>query len=310
MAGRLAALTGATGFLGRAVCEALSALGWRLRILARAEAQPPQNAEVFLGRLADTKALDCLVQGADLIIHIAGLVKARTPAGFLPVNVDGARRMAEAAARHAPAAHFVLVSSLSAREPRLSAYAASKAAGEAAVREIIRPERLTILRPPAIYGPGDRETLALFRAVDRLPLVPLPGPPSARLAMIHVADAAAQIAAQAEAPAIGAVWALADGTPDGYAWREIYGEAARAVHRRPHVFAPPRAAILAIGALGSLTGRLGPAQIMTLGKAREALHGDWGVRPEELAPHRPEPRFDLASGFADAVAWYRSAGWL
>ncbi len=76
------------------------------------------------------------------------------------------------------------------------------------------------------------------------------------------------------------------------------------------MFAPPRAAILAIGALGSLTGRLGPAQIMTLGKAREALHGDWGVRPEELAPHRPEPRFDLASGFADAVAWYRSADWL
>jgi nucleoside-diphosphate-sugar epimerase len=310
MAGRIAALTGATGFLGRAVCEALSARGWKLRILARPEVEPPPGAEVVLGRLADAGALDRLAQGADLIVHIAGLVKAHTPAGFRPVNVDGARRMAEAAARHAPAAQFVLVSSLSAREPRLSAYAASKAAGEAAVRQVLSPERLTILRPPAIYGPGDRETLALFRAVDRLTFGPLPGPPSARLAMIHVADAAEQIVAEAEAPASGDVRALADAHPEGYAWRDIYGEAARAVRRRPHVFAAPGAAILAIGALGSLTGRFGPAQIMTLGKAREALHGDWGVRPEELAPHRPEPRFDLASGFADAVAWYRSAGWL
>lgn len=306
----LAALTGATGFLGRAVSEALSARGWTLRILARPDVQPPTGTEVVVGRLAEAAALDRLAEGAGLIVHIAGLVKARTPAGFLPVNLEGARRMAEAAARRAPDAHFVLVSSLTARAPHLSAYAASKAAGEAAVREVLPPERLTILRPPAIYGPGDRETLALFRAADRLPVVPLPGPSSARLAMIHVADAAAQIAAEAEAPATGAVWALADAAPGGYLWREIVDEAARAVRRRPRVFAPPRAAILALGALGSLAGRLGPAQIMTLGKAREALHSDWSVRSEELAPHRPAPRFDLASGFADAVAWYRAAGWL
>ncbi len=306
----VAALTGATGFLGRAVCEALSARGWKLRVLARPDADPPTQAEMVTGRLADTAALERLAQGADLVIHVAGLVKARTPAGFGPVNVDGARRMAEAAARHAAGAHFVLVSSLSAREPQLSAYAASKAAGEAAVREVLPAERLTILRPPAIYGPGDRETLALFRAVGRLPVVPLPGPASARLAMIHVADAAAQIAAEAEAPASGATWALADGSPGGYRWGEIVDQAALAMRRRPRVVTMPRTAILGLGAVGSLAGRLGPAQIMTLGKAREALHGDWGIGAGELAPHRPDPRFDLAAGFADAVAWYRANGWL
>jgi nucleoside-diphosphate-sugar epimerase len=304
------ALTGATGFLGRALCEVLSADGWTLRVLARPEVEPPPGAKVVAGRLADQPALERLAQGAKLVVHVAGLVKARTPAGFGPVNVEGARRMAEAAARRAPDAHFIMVSSLSARAPHLSAYAASKAAGEAAVRQVLAPERLTVVRPSAIYGPGDRETLALFRAVARLPVLPSPGPPSARLALIHVADAARQIAALAERPPDGATWALADDRPEGYGWREIVDQVARAVGRRPALLPTPRAAILALGALGSLAGRLGPAQIMTLGKAREALHGDWSIRPEELSPARPAPRFDLAAGFADSVGWYRAHGWL
>ena len=310
MARGVAALTGATGFLGRALCETLTSRGWTLRVLARPEAEPPPGAEIVIGRLADQGALDRLADGADLVVHLAGLVKARTPAGFGPVNVLGARHMAEAAARRAPDAHLVLVSSLSAREPQLSAYAASKAAGEVEVQEVLAPERLTIVRPPAIYGPGDRETLALFRAVARLPVMPSPGTRSARLAMIHVVDAAVQIADLAERDATGQVFALADGRPEGYGWGEIVDEAARAVGRRPWVLPTPRAAILALGLAGSIAGRLGPAQFMTLGKAREALHGDWGVGSQELAAGLTPPQFDLASGFANAVAGYRAQGWL
>jgi nucleoside-diphosphate-sugar epimerase len=306
----LAALTGATGFLGRSIAEALQARGYRLRILGRPGASFERPAEIVTGRLADADALARLAEGAELIVHAAGLIKARRPSDFLPVNVQGARRMAEAAARQAPDARFVLVSSLSAREPQLSAYAASKAAGENAVREVLAPERLTIVRPPAIYGPGDRETLALFQAIARLPALPAPGPAKARLALIHVADAAAQIAALADRPALGAVFALADARPEGYGWREIVETAGLALGRAPRLMPTPAAAILALGAAGSLFGRIGPAQIMTLGKAREALHGDWSVRPEELAPQLARPRFDLASGFADTVAWYRASGWL
>ena len=121
MTGKAAALTGATGFLGRALCRALTDRGWRLRILARSGATPPSGAEMVVGRLADTDALERLAKGADLVIHVAGLVKARAPAGFLPVNVEGARRMAQATASKAPNAHFVLVSSLTARAPPLPA---------------------------------------------------------------------------------------------------------------------------------------------------------------------------------------------
>ncbi len=306
----VAALTGATGFLGRALCETLQSRGWSLRVLTRPDAPPPPGADVVVGRLADQEALERLADGAGLVVHVAGLVKARTPAGFEAVNVQGARRMAETSARWAPDAHFLLVSSLSARAPHLSAYAASKAAGETAVREALPHSRLTIVRPPAIYGPGDRETLALFRSIARLPVLPSPGPASARLALVHVADAAAQIGQLAERPPTGATYALADARPEGYGWREIMAEAARAVGRGLWVLPTPRAAILAIGAAGSLAGRIGPAQIMTLGKAREALHGDWGVRRDELAQGLDAPRFDLAQGFADAVGWYRAQGWL
>ena len=306
----VAALTGATGFLGRTIAQALHGQGYALKILARPDADAPVPAEVVVGRLADGDALERLAEGADVVIHTAGLIKARRPADFLQVNVEGARRMAAAAAHAAPRAHFLLISSLSAREPHLSAYAASKAAGEAAVREILPPDRLTVVRPPAIYGPGDRETLALFRAIARLPVLPAPGPDHARLALIHAADAAAQIVALAGRRPSGALYALADARPEGYGWREIVRTAAEALGRAPRMAPVPAAAILAAGAAGSLIGRLGPAQIFTLGKARETLHGDWSVRPGELAPHLPAPRFDLPTGFADAVAWYRAHRWL
>ena len=306
----VAALTGATGFLGRTIAQALLDQGYVLRILARPDAAPPVPAEVVIGRLADQPALERLMEGAEVVVHAAGLIKARRPVDFLPVNVEGARRMASAAAKVAPQAHFLLISSLSARSPHLSAYAASKAAGEAAVREILPPGRLTVVRPPAIYGPGDRETLALFRTITRLPIVPAPGPGHARMALIHAADAADQIAALAGQRASGATYSLADARPEGYGWREIVRTAGEALGRMPRMAPVPAAAILAAGAVGSLIGRLGPAQIFTLGKAREALHGDWSVGPGELARQSPAPRFDLPTGFADAVAWYRAHRWL
>ena len=82
------------------------------------------------------------------------------------------------------------------------------------------------------------------------------------------------------------------------------------IGRTPRLAPIPAAAILAAGAMGSLAGRLGPAQIFTLGKARETLHGDWGARPGELAPGLEPARFGLREGFADAVAWYKAEHWL
>jgi nucleoside-diphosphate-sugar epimerase len=221
------------------------------------------------------------------------------------VNVAGARAVAEAA-REAP--HVVLVSSLTAREPQLSHYGASKRGGEDAMAEVLGP-RLTILRPCAIYGPGDRELLPVFQAAARAPLLPVLDE-RARVAMIHVADAAAAVAAHAAAQPTGRISALCDARADGYGWRELMAAAARACGRTPRLASVPKALIQALGVTNDFRVLLGTTPMLTSAKARELLHPDWAVRKEELSGTTPPAAFDLEAGFADTVRWYRSAAWM
>jgi nucleoside-diphosphate-sugar epimerase len=303
----LAALTGATGFLGRRLVRRFEEGGWRVRLLVRRPADADAFAlnETVLGDLADAAALERLAKGADVVVHCAGLIKARSAAEFLAVNAQGCARLA-AATR----GRMVLISSLAAREPRLSDYAASKHAGETAAREILG-ERLTVVRPPVIYGPGDRETLTLFRFAAHAPLLPVPAAPAARLVLAHVDDVAVAVLALMGPDVRGGLFAVGGDRPEGYGWREVARAAAAAVGRAPPIVEIPAAGLLAAGRLSGFLARgPGSAPIFTLGKAREMLHGAWQVSAAELAPAAPPARFTLAEGFADAVAWYRREGWL
>ncbi|MDB5453999.1 MAG: epimerase, partial [Caulobacteraceae bacterium] len=217
MAARVAAVTGATGFLGRHLVRALANDGWTVRILTRRDPVHDDwrglEPQVVLGDLADPAALVRLCAGAKVVIHGAGLIKARSSKAFDAVNSGGAHAVAQAARDIAPEAHVVLISTLAAREPQLSHYAASKRAGEQAAESVLGP-RLSIVRPPAVYGPGDTETLALFKAAAKSPFLPV-FDPAARIAVIHVADAARQIAELAAGPP-GIRVSLSDDRPEGY----------------------------------------------------------------------------------------------
>jgi nucleoside-diphosphate-sugar epimerase len=302
---RVCAVTGATGFLGRHLVRALSEAGWRVRALVRRDpvaAFGEADAEVVAGGL-DAGALAELCRGAEVLVHAAGLVKARSRAEFEAVNAAGARRAAEAA--RAAGARMVLVSSLAAREPQLSDYAASKRAGEAACREVAAGA-LSIVRPPAIYGPGDREILAVFRFAARSPLLPT-FDARARIAMIHAEDAARQIAALAARTSGPDCVAVTDDRPEGYGWREIGEAAARAVGRRPILAPVPGAALAWAGAAGSISRRLGARPMLTTGKARELLWRDWSVKPDERWTGGPTVKFALEEGFRQTVRWWREA---
>jgi nucleoside-diphosphate-sugar epimerase len=308
------AITGATGFLGQHLVSALLDHGARVRVLARREtADMPWSGrvEIVRGDLADRDALKKFVTGATALVHVAGLVAARNRAEFLRANRDGARMVAEAAMQNAPDARFILVSSLAAREPGLSPYAASKQAGEACVQSVYAetPGQLVIVRPPVVYGPGDRATLSLFRAA-RWPLVPLFG--DGRSAVIHAADAAHTLARLARGDGVAGTWALADANPAGYSLAELTAEAARAQGGNPRFARLPGAALLAAGAASGAWSRLrGTASVFGPGKAREILHGDWSVPVEQLPPASVHaPRIRLAEGFRDTVAWYRAHDWL
>ncbi|MDE2581280.1 MAG: SDR family NAD(P)-dependent oxidoreductase [Rhodospirillales bacterium] len=312
---RLVAVTGATGFLGCHLVTALAREGARVRVLARRAPAVGVWAgpapQIVVGSLEQPSALDRLVAGADAVVHAAGLVAARDRRGFLRINRDGTQAVADAARRGAPGARFVAVSSLAARAPLLSDYAASKRAGEGAALSAYADaaDRLVIVRPPAIYGPGDRATLAIFLAASRA-VVPVFG--SGRAAVVHVGDAAAAIARLAVGAGEAGCYALADPNPAGYRLRDLLAEAARAVGGSPRFVRLPRGVLLAAGHASAWWGRCrGGTPIFTPGKAREMLHPDWSVSEPELLPEAVyRSRIGIAEGFRDTVAWYRAAGWL
>lgn len=306
----VAAVTGAAGFLGRRLAPALAARGWRPRVLVRRPPPPglwgETAVEVVVGALEDAGAMRALAEGADGLIHCAGLIKARSRADFLAANGRGA----DAAARAVGAGRMILVSSLAARAPALSDYAASKRAGEDAARAVLG-ERLIVMRPPAIYGPGDRETLGLFRLARISPVMPLPGAPAARLALAHVDDVAASLIERLEGAWTPGTYAIGGARPEGYGWREIVSAAAAAVGRAPVLAPTPAWLIGAAGALAELAARArGAPAIFNRGKARELAHPDWSVAEAEQAPDRRATHRTLGDGFADTVAWYRREGWL
>lgn len=299
----VAALTGGTGFLGRRVLAGLRAAGWRVRLLVR---HPPGGAaDVVAGSLEDEAALSALVAGADVVVHCAGLTKARTAAQFHAVNVEGALRLGSVIRRVAPGARVVAVSSLAAREPDLSPYAASKAAGEQALLGQSGAAEWMVLRPCALYGPGDPATLPVFRAAQ-LPLVPIPRQPAARLALLHVDDAAAAVLAAATAPVACQVWEVGEGCLD---WATILRAAARALGHEASLLPVPRWVLA--GATG-LMRRLGAASpLSSPGKLAELLHADWTCAPQRLPPlDLWGPTISLNEGFAATVSWYRAHKWL
>ena len=177
-----AALTGGTGFVGGHLAEALAAHGADVSALVRSPARCERlralGSRLVEGDLDDEAALARLVKSRDVVFHVAGLVAARSAADFLRANRDGARRVAEAAAREG-VGRLVLVSSLAVTGPSpaggaldessgpgpLTAYGRSKQAGEEAVRDTGVP--VTIVRPPAVYGPRDRAFLNVFRTARR-----------------------------------------------------------------------------------------------------------------------------------------------
>jgi len=310
---KLAAVTGATGFIGRHVVSALWRRGWDVRVLARrhpAELLSPYHRfELVLGDLADAPALERLVAGADAIIHLGGLVKALHREEFYSANEGGTERLLQAAARAAPSAMLIHISSLAAREPALSPYCDSKHRAELKVLALGGDRIWTILRPPAVYGPGDREILPMFKAA-KLGLVPYPAATDAALSLIHVADLAdAMVACLGRSGPPQATFEIDDGVPGGYRWPDILGALGEAVGRKPVALRLPRAGLAVAAQANRLMTRIDrKPRALVPHKVAEIYWPDWVVRGNRLQDASDwHPAFDAWSGFRDVVKWYHSA---
>lgn len=313
---RLVAITGATGFLGRYIVRAFAERDWQVRILARRPIDHPQLSglplDVVSGDLSNPQALRTLVNGADVIVHAAGLIKARNAAAFETVNVEGTANLARALEECAVMPRVLLVSSMAAREPSLSTYARTKHAAERLLLAAFNRQcDLTIVRPCAIYGPWDRETFTIFRAID-YHIFLRPRIAQGRIAVIHAADAAAAIASLCEQGPSHSLFELTDERTEGYSWDEIVRTAEVALNSRALVIPLPGAAVRAAAAVSLAAARLlRRTPMFTPEKAREVLHADWGSRLESQPPRSLwRPAIGLAQGFRDTVRWYRDRHWL
>ena len=298
------ALTGGTGFVGGCLLGQAVDDGHDVRALTRRHMKPRHGVTWIDGALDQPDSLARLIEGVDAVIHVAGVISAPDAAGFEAGNVAGTAAMI-AAAEAAGVGAFIHVSSLAAREPELSNYGASKAAAEALVTA--SPLSTAIVRPPAVYGPGDRETLELFR-MAKTGLVLLP--PVGRLSLLHVDDLARLLLALAEAgEQRDMVFEPDDGRSGGWTYREFAMALGRAVGKKVITLSTPRP-LMKIAARADLLFR-GSRAKLTPDRAAYFGHPDWSVSPANEPPEALwRPRIKTEEGLAATARWYRDATWL
>jgi nucleoside-diphosphate-sugar epimerase len=297
----LIALTGGTGFVGGRALDRLVDAGHEVRALTR-RPRPARDGVAWIeGALDRSDSLDALVAGADVVLHIAGVVNAPDRAGFAAGNIAGTHAVVDAAAR-VGVERLVHVSSLAAREPALSDYGWSKAEAEHVVEA--SPLVSTIVRPPAVYGPGDLEMRDMFR-LARLGLALLP--PPGRISAIAVDDLARLLVALVEQGGPRTCYEPDDGRT--YSHAEFARAIGGAVGRRVLPLPLP-AALLRLGA--RIDGRLrGRGAKLTPDRAAYLTHPDWTADPARRPPPSLwAPRVDLAQGLADTARWYADHGLL
>lgn len=298
------AITGGTGLVGSTLIRLAVEQGYAVRALARRPQAPVLGVEWIAGSLSDPKSLDAMLADASAIIHVAGVTNAPDRAGFAKGNIDGTAAMV-AAARRADIRRFVHVSSLSAREPGLSNYGWSKAEAE----HVVEQSGLdwTIIRPPAIYGPGDHEQLDLFKAA-RLRVIPMP--PAGKASLIEVSDLARLLLAVVRNEAGSrAIYEADDGRVGGWS----YAEYARAIADAMAVsaLAVPLPAVLVRA--GAALDRLfrGDGAKLTADRAAYMCHPDWVIDPTRRPPAALwQAQVETRAGLAATADWYRREGWL
>jgi nucleoside-diphosphate-sugar epimerase len=327
---RLKALvTGATGFVGSHLVERLLVAGMDVACLMRPTSNPAALAGLAVERriavLEDPAALTKAVRGVDYIFHCAGLTRGRNLAQYMSVNADGTRRLIEAAlAENASLQRFVYVSSLAAAGPATSPeppdesatphpsddYGASKLAGERVVLEYADRLPVTIIRPPAVYGPRDTNFLPLFRAAARLRRVPVIGKPSKQVAFVYATDLAEGLLLAAQNPlSAGRTYFIASGI---HTMTEVAQAVCAALNIPPRMLRVPTILARLIGEIGQIKWALtGRAQIISRRKVRDMLQPRWTC---SWARARTELGYREAVGLTEGMRataqWYIENGWL
>ena len=328
-AAALCLVTGASGFVGSHLVEELAARGFRVRALVRKSSNlrwlRRAKPELAYGDVTVAESLPAALDGVDYVFHAAGVVKAISRAEYMRVNAGGTDALLLACTGARSLKRIVLVSSLAAGGPSgrgpavveddpprpISFYGESKLKAEQIALSYAGRLPVTIVRPPAIYGPRDTEVLDYIRCAARFRMAIIAGRPDTRLSVINVHDVTSGlILAALSQQSLGRTYYL--GGPEVVTWVDVaaaLGDVLRCKLRR--VCLP--VTVARIGALlaefYTLITRK-PA-LLNRQKVREILAGGWVCSIERARREIGfEPRIGIREGMAQTVKWYRENGWM
>jgi nucleoside-diphosphate-sugar epimerase len=326
----LIALTGATGFLGSHIADALLARGFRVRASVRAtsslrwlEGKPLETLQVDLNDPADCRGF---LAGTAGLIHCAGVISAPSEEIYQAGNVTSTACLLEGAASAwagsdgTPA--FILISSLAAHGPAgldrpavetdtphpITAYGRSKLAAEALLAEGTWDFRAAVLRPPSLLGPRDREFLPLIKLAT-WGWTGVLGRNISGLSLVDGRDAATAAVALLETETAAGVYFVDDGRK-GYDWPAMAEALGRMAGRRIRTIRVPLG-LLRLASLLAGRSRAARSPILNPDRIQDLEAPGWVCDGSRLVQDTGfQARFDAAAGFTDTLDFYRKENWL
>lgn len=334
--GTRALVTGATGFVGSHLVEALVGRGYRLRVLVRRTSKLDWMrglpVEIAYGDVTDKASLSGACVGVRDVFHFGALVKARTAEEFMLANAAGTRNLAESLAeRGENGGVFVYCSSLAAGGPAIATqsqpmpvrsesdpdqpitpYGKSKLEGERGLREVAKASgkfRSVILRPPAVYGPRDAAILRFFKLV-RAGILPLPGGEGARLSLIYVQDLVDASLETANHRNLDGVYYVSDGAV--HTWTTVGEMAGDMMHARTRPFVVPPWVAGVVASVSETGAKFsGRAPLISKWKVQEMRQKHWVCTIDKARREWSfSPKFTLDLGLEKTLSWYRENRWL
>jgi nucleoside-diphosphate-sugar epimerase len=324
-------VTGSTGFIGARLLQYLAREGENVRIFLRVESEAgalPDGVEIARGSFSDPSTLADAVRGVDRIIHLAGVTKALDESGYDAGNVMPVENLFAAIRQHNPGLkRFLYISSLTAAGPALdgikgvkesdsshpvSAYGRSKLRAEILCMEHASHIPVTIVRPPAVYGPGDKDVLQVFLMLARGVLILPDSAAEQRFSMIYVDDLVEGIMMAARSKqAVSQTYYIT--SPCSWSWDDVIAAAKPMLgFRKLYKVSLPQPFVFFVGALIGAAGSLfGKSALISRDKANELVQSYWVCSPEQARlDFGFAARTTLADGVAQTIDWYRRKGWM
>lgn len=324
-----ALVTGGNGFVGSHLVEALLKKGYEVTCLVRNSSDltflAGLNLEYRYGDVTDAGSLREAVKGADFVFHVAGITRAKNREEYFRVNASGTKNLVQACFEMNPGVRrFIYVSSQTAAGPAkelhplneeaqcqpINDYGKSKLEGEKEVLDFRDELPVTIIRPPAVYGPRDKDILYFFQVINK-GIIPAFGLKESYLSLVYVKDLARGMILTAESQkSRGQVYFLSDGK--AHPWFEAFTTVKNCLGVKAIKLTIPKSVLFCMAFFAEVFSRLqGKTPLLHVGRAKELTQRFWLC---DISKAKSElgfsPEYDLEKGALETVKWYRDNKWL